>query len=64
MFEYNDYWRQSGGRLASVVGLLQRSNFRLWRLSRLMNIPVRSDGRDLENFRHSIYVAILDGAPR
>jgi FkbM family methyltransferase len=64
MFEYNDYWRQSGGRLASVVGLLQRSNFRLWRLSRLMNIPVRSDGRDLENFRHSNYVAILDGAPR
>ena len=59
MFEYNDYWRQSGGRLATVMAMLDGFGYRMARLSRLMNIPVRAGDGGLENFRHSNYVATL-----
>ena len=57
-FEYNDYWKVSGYRLADVFSFLKEFNYEIFRLTPWGKIKIRRFKPGLENYKHSNYYAV------
>lgn len=58
-FEYNNNWAAAGFTLENVFGTLTPIGFKFYRLTLWGSLPIKRFESDLENFKHSNYIAIL-----
>jgi len=60
-FEYNSNWKVSGAKLGEVFEFLLPFGYKFYRLTIWGKIPVKRFKVGLENYKHSNYIALLDG---
>jgi FkbM family methyltransferase len=58
-FEYNNNWEAAGFTLENVFNKLIGVGFKLYRLTFWGKLPVRTFKRNLDNYKHSNYIAVL-----
>ncbi len=59
-FEYNTNWKVSGATLKDVFDYLVQFGYKFYRLTIWGKIPIKRFNKNLENYKHSNYVALLD----
>ena len=59
-FEYNNYWLKSGAKLLEMLKFLESYNYKFYRLTPWGKIRIKNFASDLENYKHSNYIAFLN----
>ncbi|MBK9099381.1 MAG: FkbM family methyltransferase [bacterium] len=59
-FEYNNNWAAAGFSLGNVFNLLVKLGYKFYRLTFWGRLPINRFKNDLENFKHTNYIAILE----
>ena len=57
-FEYGGYWLKSGSKLLEVLKFLEPYNYKFYRLTPWGKIRIKNFLPNLENYKHSNYLAI------
>ncbi len=57
-FEYGGYWLKSGSKLFDALKLLEPYNYKFYRLTPWGKLRIKNFSPDLENYKHSNYLAV------
>ena len=57
-FEYNYFWKKAGNRIQEMIMVLDEYDYRIYRLTPWGKIRLKKFSPNLENYKHSNYLAI------